>query len=371
MRIALDVSPLDRPHATGVEKALLQLLQGLAAQPGDHEFFLVAPKRPWLLPALHDPRFKPVSLASGGRRTLWRERLAPAFAHRARIDVWHSPVQAIPLLLDRPKVATLHELSWLETEEVEDEGPVPRRRAFAYLVSRSADRVVCVSECTRRDFLALHPAAAAKTVVVHHGVDPIYFQARPDPHLLAERYRVPLDAPWLLTLGRALKRKGLPHAVRALRVLLDKTGGPYHLVMAGEENSTLHEALALAARLGMRERVHLTDYVKGPDLPALYAGAAALLVPSESEGFGMPVLEAMAAGTPVVANRKAALPEVAGNAALLVDFEKPLEAAEGILRALGDEREDWIERGHARAQQFPVDGPAKKLLALWHELAGA
>ncbi|TAH36850.1 MAG: glycosyltransferase family 1 protein [Planctomycetota bacterium] len=370
MRIALDVSPLDRPHATGVEKALLQLLAGLKALPDQNEYFLVAPKRPWLLPELADPRFRPVSLVGGGRRLLWRERLVPAFAHRVRVDLWHSPVQAIPLLLDRPKVATLHELSWMETEEVDDEGSLARRRGVAYIVSRSADRIVCVSECTRRDFLTLHPSAEPKTVVIHHGVDPVYAQAKPDPMRLSEAYDVPADVPWFLTLGRALKRKGLPHAVRALRVLLDRTGGPYHLVMAGEENATLRAARDLAVRLGLAQRVHITGYVNEPDLPALYAGAAALLVPSESEGFGMPLLEAMAAGTPVVANRRAALPEVAGGAAILVDFQKPLEAAEGLLRALGNEREDWIERGRARAAQFPVEAPARKLLALWRELAG-
>lgn len=369
MRIALDVSPLDRPHVSGVEKSLLQLLSALAAQEDPGEYYLVAPKRPWLLPQIKDPRFHQVSLVGTGRRVLWRERLVPAFAHRARIDLWHSPVQAIPLLLDRPKVATLHELSWLETEDVEDEGMLTRRRTTAYLVARSADRIVCVSECTRRDFLALHPVAEPKCVVIHHGVDPVFLSARPDPQRLLERYRVPGDAPWFLTIGRALKRKGLPHAVRALRVLLDRTGGPYHLVMAGEENPCLLEARDLAVRLGLRDRIHLTDYVKDEDLPALYAGATALLVPSESEGFGLPVLEAMAAGTPVVANRRASLPEVAGDAAVLVDFTRPLEAAEGMLRVLGDERDDWVRRGRKRAADFPAEGPARRLLALWREMA--
>ncbi|HEX9793021.1 MAG TPA: glycosyltransferase family 1 protein [Planctomycetota bacterium] len=370
MRIAIDVSALDRPYATGVEKALLQLLEALRARPDDNQYLLTAPRRPWLLPDYADPRFVECMLASKGRTVLWRERKVPAFAHRERIDLWYSPVQAIPMLLDRPKVATLHELSWMETTGVEDEGSLRRRRLVAYMVARAADRIVAVSERTRDNFLQLHPRAAGRCVVVHHGVPQIFAAALPDRARLAEDYGLPADSPWLLTLGRALKRKGLPRAVRALRVLLDRTNGPWHMVMAGPRNAGLQAALELAGRLGLDDRVHVPGYVKEVDLPTLYASAAAFLMPSESEGFGIPVLEAMAAGTPVVASDSAALPEVAGGAALLVDFDDPLATAMVLERALGLERDSWVARGRQRAAAFPVSGPARQLLAVWRELAG-
>ncbi len=369
MRIAIDVLALDQPFATGVEKTLLQLLASLDALGGDDEFFLVAPKRPRLLPAELGPRFHVVELAPRGRGLLWRERRVPPFAHRDRIDVWHSPVQAIPLLLDRPKVATVHELSWLETRGVGDEGLRTVRRMQSLVVARAADRIVCVSRRTRDNFLCLHPRAEDRTLVLHHGVDPRFRDAVPRREHLEKTYGIPAGQPYLLTLGRALKRKGLPRAVRAFRVLLDRTGGSYLLVMAGPDNSCLREAAAGADRLDLSHRVILPGYVAEEDLPSLYAGAAAFLLPSESEGFGLPLLEAMAAGTPVVANRAAALPEVAGQGARLADFRHPAQVCAALLEVLGPDREAWIDRGRKRAEEFPADLPARFLLDLWHEMA--
>ncbi len=368
MRIAIDVSVLEQAPATGVEKALLQLLRGLRGSDADHEFLMVAPRRPALLPELEDPRFRFVELAGGKPRLMWRERLVPAFAHREGIDLWHSPVQAIPLLLDRPKVATMHELSWLETKGVTDEGAVSRRRVLAYLVAKAADLVVCVSRRTRLNFLALHPAAEPRTVAVPHGVDARLAAARENRAGLEQRLGIPAGPPYFLTVGRALKRKGLPHAVRAFRAYLDRTASPARLVLAGPRNARLEEALALAQRLELTGRCHAPGYVTEEDLAALYAGAAALLVPSESEGFGLPVLEGMAAGAPVIAHRASSLPEVGGDAALLVDFQDPQAIAEAMVRATGPRRSAIVAAGRARAAAFPEDLPARELLQLWPRL---
>ncbi|KAA3609136.1 MAG: glycosyltransferase family 1 protein [Planctomycetota bacterium] len=368
MRIAIDVSPLDRPYATGVEKALLQLLRCLDRDPGGHDYLLVAPKRPQLLPSIEKHWFRMVELAADAPKLLWRERLVPPFANREGVHLWYSPVQAIPLLLDKPKVATLHELSWLETRGVEDEGNLHRRRLITSLMAKAADRIVCVSDRTRQNFSVRHPQAADKCRTVYHGVESRFHQAEARRQAMAERYGLPAQAPYLLTVGRALKRKGLPHAVRAFRVLLDRTGGPHHLVLAGPHNRQLLESRDLAMRLGLQDRLHLPGYVAESDLPAIYAGADVFLMPSESEGFGIPILEAMAAGVPVIANRRAALPEVAGDGAVLVDFEKPLEVAEAVLKVSLEQRERWIRRGRERAAAFPEHGPCHRLQELWAEL---
>jgi glycosyltransferase involved in cell wall biosynthesis len=369
VRIAIDVSALERTPATGVEKSLLQLLRGLAAQEADHEYLLVAPRRPAALPAPPDARFRAVELAPQGSRWWWRERLVPAFAQRERIDLWHAPVQAIPLLLDRPKVATMHELSWLETKGVGDEGPVLKRRLTALAVSRAADLVVCVSRRTQLNFLALHPGAAARTVTVPHGVDAGFAAAAPDRAGLAARLGLDPAAPYFLVVGRALKRKGLPQAVRAFAAHC-AAGGDAELVLAGPRNARLAAAVELAGELGLARRVRTPGYVPEENLPALYAGAAALLVPSESEGFGLPVLEGMAAGVPVVAHRASSLPEVAGAAALLVDFHDAAAAAAAMEAARGPRRAALVAAGRERAAAFPADGPARRLLELWEQVAG-
>ncbi|RMH05227.1 MAG: glycosyltransferase family 1 protein [Planctomycetota bacterium] len=364
MRVAIDVSVLERTPPTGVEKALLQLLRGLADADADHEYLLVAPRRPPALPPEPDARFRFHALGGRPRRG-WRERLAAAFARRQGVDLWHSPVQAIPFLLDRPRVATMHEISWLETRGVGDEGPLWKRRAVAWAVARAADLVVCVSRRTRLNFLALHPAAGPKTVVVPHGVDHRLVGAEPDPIRLEQDLGLPAGRRYFLVVGRALKRKGLPHAIRAFRAFLDRTGAEIDLVLAGPRNRRLEQARSLARRLGLAERVRTPGYVPEPLLPVLYAGAAALLVPSESEGFGLPLLEGMAAGTPVIAHRASSLPEVAGDAALLIDFQDPAAAAAAMERAIGPERSRLVAAGRARAAAFPEDLPARRLLELW------
>lgn len=369
MRIALDATPLNCLYPTGVEKAFLQLLQGLAADASDHEYLLVsAGGRARHLPEIEDPRFRSITLGRAGSTLLWRERLAPPFAHRQQIDLWHSPVQAIPVLLDRPKVATLHELSWMETKGVRDEGAVPLRRVHAFMVAQSADRIICVSRRTQDNFLRIHPHAAERTCVIHHGVASHFFSAKGDRERLAARYGIPQNTPYILILCRALKRKGLPHAIRAFRVLLDRTAAPHQLVIAGPPTPALQQAKDLALRLGVNSRLQTPGWIDETDLASLYASSEMLLVPSESEGFGIPVLEAMASGTPVVASRAAALPEVAGGSALLVDTSNALAFAQAMQRLIDGEREEWIERGRTRAWEFPVERTVAAVLAQWADL---
>lgn len=370
MRIGIDVSPLEQPCATGVEKSLLGLLDALRQQSRDHRYYLVAPAPPRLLPELGDPRFRLSVIGSGRRRRWWRESVLPRFAHEARLDLWHSPVQAVPLLLDRPKVATLHELSWLETEDSGDEGARGKRRMHSYVVSRAADRIRCVSARTRDNFVRLHPHAARKCEVIPHSLDAGTFAAARRDGEFARRYGLPENAPYLLIVGRALERKGLPQSIRACRAFFEQPAGRHHrLAIAGPRNPRLAAALEEARAQGIADRVHALGYVAEEDLPALYARADACLVPSKSEGFGLPILEAMASGTPVVANDRAALPEVAGDAAVLTDFDQPAEAAAAIERAIGPERDAWVRRGLSRARSFPPASQAQRVLALWEETA--
>ena len=351
---------------------MLQLLHGLQKAPAQHDYLLVAAQQPGLLEQatdlLKDPRFSLHLLAEKSSTRMWRERFTPRFAARNGVDLWHSHVQAIPILLDRPKVATMHELSWMDTDEVGDEGWVSRRRALAWVVARAADRIVCASEHTRNNFIALHPKASARTRVIQHGVDPKFFatktSARQD---LLHQLGLKADARLLLCVGRPFKRKGLPRAIRAFQAFINQQQCQHFLVIAGVHNQQMAAALALATELGIGPQVLAPGHVPDETLVALYANADALLVPSESEGFGLPILEAMAAGLPVVANNCTAIPEVAGDAAVLCSFESAQNTATAIGEALR-QADKLRVKGIARAEEFPLAAPAHQLLALWEEL---
>ncbi len=364
MRVVLDVSALAVDPPTGVQRVILQLLRGLQRQGRRHQYLLVAPRKPRLLPELPQSIFT-LREVKGSR--LWRQRFSKRIVNDFHADLWHSPVQAIPLRLPVPVIATVHELSWMESRRVRDEGWLPRRRAVTAAVARRADWVVCVSDRTRRNFLALHPGAANRCSVIHHGVDAAFLAARPARTRLAERYGLPEQGDYLLCVGRALRRKAYPLAVQALAELHAR-GQDWNLVLAGPRNPRLEAAAALATTLKCRDSLFLPGFIAEEDLPALYAGAAALLLPSASEGFGLPLLEAMAAGLPVVAQRAASLPEIAGDAAVLVDFLEPEAAADAIERLRGSESAALVARGRRRAAEFPEDGPARRLIQLWEDL---
>jgi glycosyltransferase involved in cell wall biosynthesis len=334
-------------------------LESLKVSSGEHEFFLVAPERPRHLPDLEDSRFSFHAIAPFGTKSFWRERGVPRFAREKGIQLWHSHVQAIPILLDVPKVATMHEISWMETGGVGDEGLVLRRRLLASMVSRFADHIICVSKRTRLNFLSLHPRASQKTVVVPHGVGGQFFSGVAKCNDLT---------PSIFCLARPFKRKGLENLLRTFRVYLDRYQSPLRLVIGGPKNKRTQDLQELADRLALHDRVSFPGWIHDSELPSVYANSSAFLFPSESEGFGLPLLEAMAAGAPVLAQNAASIPEVVGDAGILTDFQNPNKAADDLHRILA-EREAWIERGRKRAECFPVDGPAKTLLALWESWA--
>ncbi len=359
MRIALDVSPLDSPFITGVERSYLQLLDSLKNSSATHEFLLVAPQKPRHLPSWEDSRFSFHSTAPFGCNSFWRERGISRFARNKGIQLWHSHVQAIPILLDIPKVATMHEISWAETSGVSDEGPIWRRRLLASSVSRFADRIVCVSKRTRLNFLSLYPSASKKTVVIPHGVGNNFFDCVADSNP---------STPNLFCLARPFKRKGLENLLRTFRIFLDRYQTPHNLVLGGPKNQRTRSLQELANRLALQDRVSFPGWIEESELPAVYANSSAFLFPSESEGFGLPILEAMAAGTPVIAQNSASIPEVVGDAGLLTDFQAPSKAADDLFSLLG-QRDAWIEKGEKRAGCFPVDRPASTLLSLWESWA--
>jgi glycosyltransferase involved in cell wall biosynthesis len=330
--VAIDADVLGR-HRTGDETYVLNLLRRLPVLAGNEFRFAALTRRPDLVPdgieaVEAHARFQELRMAWTVPRAL--RRLRPALAHFQH---------ALPLGWGGPMVVTVHDLSFER-----DSAAMGRRdRAIFKLVVpravRRARRVIAVSERTKRDLVDLYGVPGEKITVTRHGVDPAFGPGEDGA------------GDYLLYVGAIQARKDPLAAAEAAAQL----GLP--LVVAGPEREP-----ALARELE-RRGVDLRGYVEKDELAQLYRGAAALVLPSRYEGFGLPVLEAMACGTPVVAHPDPALREVAGDAALYAD---PGSLADAIRRAI-EERGRLVAAGFARAARFSWDETARRTLQVYRE----
>jgi glycosyltransferase involved in cell wall biosynthesis len=289
-----------------------------------------------------------------------------------RFDLLFAPNFLPPPTRARRLVITVHDLAFKLFPET---APQSTRWWLARLdrALANASRIITVSESTRRDLIEAYGVAENRVVVIPHGVDHDLFRPPPAGDMQQVRRRFGIEGSYLLCLGGIEPRKNLPRLVEAFSRLPGDLEAM--LVVAGsgaewnpEGPSLLRSALS-ALPEGIRRRVVLTGYVGEHAKVALLGAAEALVYPSLYEGFGMPVLEAMACGTPVLTSNVSALPEVAGGAALLVDPTDTGAIAEGMERLLrhGELRERLATDGIRRAARFDWDETARRTAAVLHE----
>ena len=373
MNIAFDVSIQDTSYVTGVERVQRSLLEAFARNDGGHRFLLIS-KRPVDLGIELTDRFESVAVVEHGSPYLWRERFVPPLLDRRKVDIFHSPVSATPILGKSKKIATVHELPWVERTSTTAPGEVVKRghRVWLFLNVRYATRIVAVSERTRANILSLYPQAEDRVRVIHHGVDDRFRTLRkpPDRAAFLARFGIP-DKPYLFFVGTLRRKKNLRSLVSVFGDLPEPERSSHTLVLAGIRNPW-PEFEELVQSEENRGRVFLPGYVSDDDLVAFYNHASAVIYPSLFEGFGLPPIEAMACGTPVITSNGGAIPEVVGKAALTFSPERPDQLQDAILSILRDHdlAARMVRRGRRHAKKFTWDATAEAYLSLYDELAG-
>ena len=347
VRVGFDVTPLVRPVPPGVRRATQGMVETL--------------ERRGVLDVV---RLEP---PPGRGLRAWRgEALGRAVRDQGLAGV-HSFFSAFAWRAPGRRVQTVHELPW--RHGVRENGGL-RHRLWAKLGPALADAVVCPTEHVARDLTRYALVGVRRIRVVPWGVGPP-FQPDPDAgevdEVLLERYRLGED-PFALCLGAVRAKKNLAAVLQGLAVLRDRGRHTLGLVVTGSPTADLRRDLGLASRLGLARWVHTLDAVEDGDLPGLLRLATAAPVLSHSEGFGLPVLEALACGTPVLVPPGSAQAEVAGPEAFVVDPADPQAVADGLERAL-EEREALRYQLPERAAAYTWDGAAAKLEALWRDLA--
>ncbi len=342
MTIALDATYGTGDRLSGVGLYSHEILWGVAAAHPETRFhFCYRPHR-YL-------RAGRTELPPNVRKRLILEPLVPRGA-----DLFHGLNQRLPRLRLRRSVATFHDLFVMSGEYSTPEFRA-RFTAQARDAAARADAIIAVSEFTRGQVVALLGVEPARVRVVHHGARRLDYPA-------VERQKV------ILNVGAIQTRKNIARLVEAFETV-DRS---WRLVLAGSSGYGSDAILARIAGSPARERISVTGYVSPAELAAWYAKAAIFAFPSLDEGFGMPILEAMAGGTPVVTSNRSALPEVAGDAAVLVDPESVEELAQALCDLIRKEalRGELSRRGVERARLFTWDKAVAETWDVYRELLG-
>jgi glycosyltransferase involved in cell wall biosynthesis len=310
-------------------------------------------------------------LASRAVRIPYEQVGVPLVGRRRRLDVFHFCDQAVSGLRPAPRtVVTVHDLAMVLLPETFGARRARYKTAMTVGAVRRASLVIADSGSTRDDLVAELGVDPARVRVVPLGVEP-RFAAADDAAASAAAGALGLPAAYLLYVGRLEPRKNLPVLVDAYAEARRRHGVTVPLVVAGARSWLDEDLPARAAAAGVGEHVRFIGHVADELLPGLLHGAIAVVYPSRYEGFGLPVLEAMAAGTPVVTSTVSSLPEVAGNAALFVDPDDVPGLAEALGRLEADAglRSRLSDAGRARAAGFTWERTASETVAVYLEAA--
>lgn len=301
-------------------------------------------------------------------RIPWEQLWAPALLRATGADVYHGVLNVVPLLCPVPSVVTIHDLSpFLFPATFRRVNRVYTRWAIR-VAARRATRILAVSEATKRDIVRWLLVPPERVVVTHNACDPDF--QPPDPQRLeAFRRRTGLPERFILFVGTLEPRKNLPTLLDAYARIAAATDAP--LVIGGSKGWLYDAIFARVEALGLGDRVRFTGYLSDADLPLWYAAATVFVLPSLYEGFGIPLLEAMATGTPVVASSSSSLPEIVGDAGLIVPPTDAEALGAALLRLLGDAelRAELRERGFRQASRFSWEETARRTLAVYQDAA--
>jgi len=329
VRVLLDVSAVP-DEITGAGVYTTELVRALAPR-DDLELVLVARKTDRARWARIAPTADVRNVVPSARpaRLVWEQLAAPRLAAKAHADVWHGPHYTMPLRLTIPAVVTVHDLTFFDHPEWHERAKVFFFRRAIRASAQRAATLVCVSDATARRLEAVAPAIGS-VFVVNHGVDTERFTTAADSD--GDRTRLAalgVTPPYLAFVGTIEPRKNVPALVDAFTRVADDHDG-LTLVLAGHDAWGAGAVDAAVASSAVADRIVRTGYVPADALPALLRGASAVVYPSFEEGFGLPPLEAMACGAPVLTTGDVAAVDLAGGAVAVTQNVDPESLARGI-----------------------------------------
>ena len=368
MRIGIDARKL---HDFGIGTYIRNLLRHLARMDDRTEYVVVCrPEDRETLAALGE-NFRAVP-ETAGNYTLAEQVKIPMALRRERVTLFHAPHYVLPPLIRCRSVVTIHDCIHLMFPQY-----LPNRFAFDYArtsirgAAKRATRVLTVSESSKRDILKYVDTQPEKIDVIYNAYDERFAIDPAEEDVVRVRERYQLQDEFVLYAGNVKPHKNLERLIDAFQIVRKRGLDHLKLVLIGDDISKYTALRRAVHRHQLHKYVRFLGYLPEETLAVMYRLAAVFVFPSLYEGFGLPPLEAMASGTPVVTSNVSSLPEVAGDAAVLVDPYDPAAIADGIYRVLTDEqlRKDLRHRGVARAGMFSWEQSVRRVRKIYDQVA--
>ena len=367
MRIAIDARKL---RDYGIGTYVRNVLRHLSRIDRDTEYVLLCRQNDCGIAAELGENFR--SIPESAPAYSIREQLAvPMDLRREGIDLFHAPHYVLPPLTPCRSVVTIHDCIHLQFPQY-----LPNRLGYAYartalwIAAHRSARVLTVSEASKRDILKYFNVPAAKIDVIYNAIDERFGQepSAEDVSRVKERYQ--LNDPYVLYAGNIKPHKNLERLIEAFHLLRREGVDQVKLLIIGDEISKYATLRRAVHRYKLHQHVRFFGFVPDRTLAVLYRLAAVFVFPSLYEGFGLPPLEAMASGTPVITSNVSSLPEVVGDAALLIDPYDPVAIEQAMRRVLSDAalRADLRERGLARVKEFSWDRSVRRIRQVYDEV---
>ena len=379
MRVALNAQLLSSAasyRAAGINRVLQHLLAELPAVPGDERYLVYAPFSEANRRLLARPRIRArltrLPVDRPPVRIAWEQTVLPVELVREGADLLHALGFVSPVAWRGKTVVTVYDLSFLRFPEVYNRANRMYLSTFTPPSLRRADRVITISEDARRDVIELCGVAPERVTPILLAADERFRPAPPEA-VEAFRRRQGLAERFVLYQGTLQPRKNVETLVRAYALLRSQGSDDHQLVLAGPRGWQYEPIFDLIRRLGLVDAVRFPGFVPDDDLPLWYSSAAVFAFPSRYEGFGLPLLEAMACGAPVVSSNASSLPEVVGDAGLMVDPSDVEGLCSALRRLLDDEplRQAISVAGRARAQIFSWRRTAAETVQVYREVLGS
>lgn len=373
MRIGIDATALP-PQPVGAGNYIIQLIRNLDGVDSEFEFVVFAQpggRRLIDIPASSRIRWVETPPINPGLRLVWEQALFPRLIRKSAVELMHSLHYTRPYLLPCRSVVTFHDMTFflyphLHTRIKRIFFPMAIR-----LSARTAQALIADSESTRQDAIRILDIPPHKIVAVQLGIDPRFRVIEDSLALEQVRREYKLPDQFILYVGLVEPRKNVPLLIRAYKNLAEQ-GLVNPLVIVGRFGWMSSEVLDEVERLELKDRVYFTGYVPSNDLPGIYNLASLCVYPTRYEGFGFPALEAMACGVPLITSAVSSLPEIVGDAGLLVtpDDEELLTQAMRSVLSNADLQAEMSRKGPVQAAQFTWERTARLTLQVYRQVLG-
>lgn len=355
--------------ATGVARYAENMIRALLSLESRHSFVLFGGA------SFAGPGIRVVPTSStidtSARRILWEQLVLPGKARAEGVDLLYYPDHTGPLLVKHCQIViTIHDLAFLSMPETHQ----PARRMYKSMTFHrsvvQSDKIVADSDSTQRECVNQAGIPKEKIVVVHGGVDPSMHRENDAEILSGVKTKYGLKDRFILYVGTLERRKNLVRLVHSFAKLKKNGSMRHQLVLAGGRGYGYEEILEAARTDGVTEDISFPGFVEEEDMSPLYSLADLLVYPSLYEGFGFPPLEAMACGCPVIASNVTSLPEVVGDAGLLIDPSDTTALSEAILHVVSDREvhKSMVAKGYERVKKFSWQNSAQKLLGVFDSM---